>query len=44
MEAAGATAFLVGLHLDGRPGRLVVRMDTAGSAAAIAFARDSCGL
>jgi hypothetical protein len=44
MEAAGATAFLVGLHLDGRAGSLVVRMDTAGAAAAIAFARDSCGL
>jgi len=44
LEAAGATAFLVGLHLDGRPGRLVVRMEPAGAAAAIAFARASCGL
>ena len=44
MEAAGATAFLVGLHLDDRPGRLVVRMSPAGAAAAIAFARASCGL
>jgi hypothetical protein len=44
MEAAGATAFLVGLRLDGRPGRLVVRMDPAGAAAAISFARASCGL
>ena len=44
MEAAGATAFLVGLRLDGRPGRLVVRMEPAGAAAAIAFARASCGL
>jgi hypothetical protein len=44
MEAAGATAFLVGLHLDDRPGRLVVRMSPAGAAAAISFARASCGL
>jgi hypothetical protein len=44
MEAAGATAFLVGLHLDDRPGRLVVRMSPAGAAAAISFARGSCGL
>ena len=44
MEAAGATAFLVGLRLDDRPGRLVVRMSPAGAAAAISFARASCGL
>ena len=44
MEAAGATAFLVGLHLDGRPGRLVVRMSPAGTSAAISFARSACGL
>ena len=44
MESAGATAFLVSLHLDGRPGSLVVRMSPAGAAAAISFARDSCGL
>lgn len=44
MESAGATAFLVSLRLDGRPGSLVVRMSAAGAAAAIAFARDSCGL
>jgi hypothetical protein len=44
LEAAGATAFLVGLRLDGRPGRLVLRMDPAGAAAAISFARASCGL
>jgi hypothetical protein len=43
-EAAGATAFLVGLRLDGRPGRLVVRMSPAGAASAISFARASCGL
>lgn len=44
MESAGATAFLVALHLDGRVGQLVVRMSPAGASAAIAFARDSCGL
>lgn len=44
MESAGATAFLVTLHLDGRPGSLVVRMSPAGASAAIAFARHSCGL
>src|SRR6478672_2910550 len=44
MESAGATAFLVTLHLDGRPGSLVVRMSPAGASEAIAFARDSCGL
>ena len=44
MESAGATAFLVSLHLDGRPGSLVVRMSPVGASAAIAFARDSCGL
>ena len=44
MESGGATAFLVRLHLDGRPGQLVLRMSPAGASAAIAFARDSCGL
>jgi hypothetical protein len=44
MESAGATAFLVALHLDGRPGSLVLRMSPTGASAAIAFARDSCGL
>lgn len=44
MEAAGATAFLVGLRLDGRPGQLVVRMSPAGTSAAISFARSACGL
>jgi hypothetical protein len=44
MEAAGATAFLVGLRLDGRPGELVVRMSPAGTSAAISFARSACGL
>jgi hypothetical protein len=44
MESGGATAFLVHLHLDGEPGQLVLRMSPAGASAAIAFARDSCGL
>lgn len=44
MESGGATAFLVDLHLDGRPGRLLLRMSPAGAAAAIDFARESCGL
>lgn len=44
MEAAGATAFLVGLTLDGASGRLVVRMAPRGASNAIAFARSSCGL
>jgi hypothetical protein len=44
MEAAGATAFLVRLHLDGEPGQLVIRMSPAGSSNAISFARKSCGL
>ncbi len=43
MESGGATAFLVRLHLDGRPGQLVVRMSPRGAAGAIAFARASCG-
>jgi hypothetical protein len=44
MESAGATAFLVSLRLDGRRGQLLLRMSPAGASAAIAFARDSCGL
>jgi hypothetical protein len=44
MEAAGATAFLVRLHLDGKPGQLVIRMSPAGASNAISFARESCGL
>lgn len=44
MEAAGATAFLVRLTLDGVAGQLVLRMSPSGAANAIAFARDSCGL
>ena len=44
LEAAGGTAFLVRLTLDGRPGQLVLRMAPAGASNAIAFARSSCGL
>lgn len=44
MESAGATAFLVGIHLDGEAGQLIIRMNPAGASAAIAYARDSCGL
>ena len=44
MEAAGGTAFLVRLTLDGRPGQLVLRMAPEGASNAIAFARSSCGL
>jgi hypothetical protein len=44
MEAAGATAFLVRLHLDGKPGQLVIRMSPEGASNAISFARESCGL
>ena len=44
MESGGATAFLVTLRLDGRPGSLVVRMSPEGASTAINYARDSCGL
>lgn len=44
LESGGATAFRVKLHLDGRPGELVVRMSPAGAAAAIGYAKDECGL
>lgn len=43
LESGGATAFLVRLRLDGRPGQLVVRMTPRGAAQAIGFARTSCG-
>lgn len=42
-ESGGATAFVVNLHLDGEPGQVTVRMSPAGAAAAIAFAKASCG-
>lgn len=44
LEAGGATAFKIGLHLDGEPGQITLRMSTEGAANAIAFARTSCGM
>jgi hypothetical protein len=43
-ESGGATAFKIGLHLDGRPGQLTLRMSTTGAANAINFARATCGM
>ena len=43
-ESGGATAFKIGLHLDGEPGQITLRMSTAGAANAINFARASCGM
>jgi hypothetical protein len=42
-ESGGATAFLVGLHLGGRPGQIVLRMSTLGARHAIDYAKNSCG-
>ncbi len=43
-ESGGATAFKIGLHLEGQPGQITLRMSPAGAANAINFARASCGL
>ena len=43
-ESGGATAFKIGLHLDGEPGQITLRMTPAGAANAINYARASCGL
>lgn len=43
-ESGGATAFKIGLHLDGEPGQITLRMTAAGAANAINYARASCGL
>jgi hypothetical protein len=43
-ESGGATAFKIGLTLDGEPGQITLRMTTEGAANAIAFARASCGM
>ena len=43
-ESGGATAFKIGLHLDGEPGQITLRMSPAGAANAIDFARASCGM
>jgi hypothetical protein len=43
-ESGGATAFKIGLSLDGIPGQITLRMSPLGAANAITFARASCGL
>ncbi len=43
-ESGGATAFKIGLTLDGEAGQITLRMTTAGAANAIRYARASCGL
>jgi hypothetical protein len=43
LESGGATAFKIGLHLDGRPGQITLRMSVPGAANALDFARGSCG-
>jgi hypothetical protein len=42
-ESGGATAFMLNLTLDGKPGQLILRMSDAGAAAAYAFGEESCG-
>jgi hypothetical protein len=43
-ESGGATAFKIGLHLDGKPGQITLRMSATGAANAINFARATCGM
>jgi hypothetical protein len=43
LEAGGATAFKIGLHLDGEPGQITLRMSIPGAKNAIDFAKASCG-
>ena len=43
-ESGGATAFKIGLHLDGEPGQITLRMSPAGAKHAIDFARAACGM
>jgi hypothetical protein len=43
MEAGGATAFKIGLHLDDEPGQITLRMSIPGAKNAIDFAKASCG-
>ncbi len=43
MEAGGATAFKIGLHIDGEPGQITLRMSIPGAKNAIDFAKASCG-
>ena len=42
-ESGGATAFKINLHLGGRPGQITLRMSTDGAAAALRYAKKSCG-
>lgn len=44
MESGGMTAFRLHLTLDGEPGEVVLRMSPAGTAQALVFAREACGL
>ena len=43
LESGGATAFKIGLHLDGKPGQITLRMSVPGAKSAIDFAKASCG-
>lgn len=43
-ESGGATAFKIGLHLDGEAGQITLRMSPTGAANAITFARATCGM
>ena len=43
-ESGGATAFKIGLHLDGKPGQITLRMSIPGAKNAIDFARATCGM
>lgn len=43
LESGGATAFRVKMHLGDEPVEVVLRMSTAGAAAAIDYAERSCG-
>lgn len=43
-ESGGATAFKIGLRLDGEPGQITLRMSVPGAKSAIDFARASCGM
>ena len=43
LESGGATAFKIGLHLDGEPGQITLRMSIPGAKNAIDFAKASCG-
>ena len=39
LESGGATAFKIGLHLDGEPGQITLRMSIPGAKNAIDFAQ-----